>query len=297
MAKLNIREYLPEYKGMKDVIKHVLYNGSIAYHTTETPFFDLAYKVGACKLNFSDNEYGFYLYLLNSDNKAVGMYKMTPRLRGFTNQQLAEQYKRLFYCKYYNHDRDMWEILVDGLLVKADIYKEGCGLATILKDDKWAVVDRNNNYIVPSGKYDYIDGFDKCGLARVKKTGKTHIFDPEKSTRDRWGVIDTKGNEILPLEYSEIWAFYNKNRKSTTIWKGGNVVYLEDGQFVEEYSERVYKYDFTLMTHELRIKEDWSQGNYNCLDPNYNRDPSDEYTIWDALDGEPEAAGNIDYEW
>ena len=80
MAKLNIREYLPEYKGMKDVIKHVLYNGSIAYHTTETPFFDLAYKVGACKLNFSDNEYGFYLYLLNSDNKAVGMYKMTPRL-------------------------------------------------------------------------------------------------------------------------------------------------------------------------------------------------------------------------
>lgn len=85
MTKFKIRDYMPEYKGMKDVVK------------------------------------------------------------------LADQHKRLFYCKFYNQDRDMWETFVNGLLVNETIYKEGCGLATILKDDKWAVIDRNRNYIVPPG--------------------------------------------------------------------------------------------------------------------------------------------------
>lgn len=288
---------MSEYNGMKDVIKTTYANGSVVYHTMESSFVDLANSLRACKLNVSDNEFGFYLHLFNSSNETVGVYKMTPRLRGFTQQQFADQRKRLFFCKAYNQNRKMWETYIDGRLVKADIYKEGCGLATILKDDKWSVVDRNNNEVVPSGKYDYIDGFDKCGLARVKINGRTHLFDPGKNTRDRWGVIDTEGNEVLPLIYSEIWSFYNKNRLTTTVWKGDDLTDMEDGVFYDYYQERAYKYDFVLKTRELCIKEDWSQGNYNCLDPNYNWSPSDDYTIWDALDGEPEAAGNIDYEW
>jgi hypothetical protein len=165
-----------------------------------------------------------------------------------------------------------------------------------LNDGYYYVVDKENKYIVPPGKYDYIDGFDKCGLARVKIDGKVNFIDPTKSTKDRWGIIDIDGNEVLPLIYSEIWAFYNKNRLTTTIWKGDDLTDMEDGVFYNYYQEKVYKYDFVLKTHELRIKEDWSQGNYNCLDPNNNWDPSDEYTIEDALDGEPEATGNIDYE-
>lgn len=297
MPIFKTREYMSEYNGMKDVIKTTYANGSVVYHTMESSFVDLANSLRACKLNVSDNEFGFYLHLFNSSNETVGVYKMTPRLRGFTQQQFADQRKRLFFCKAYNQNRKMWETYIDGRLVKADIYKEGCGLATILKDDKWSVVDRNNNEVVPSGKYDYIDGFDKCGLARVKINGRTHLFDPGKNTRDRWGVIDTEGNEVLPLIYSEIWSFYNKNRLTTTVWKGDDLTDMEDGVFYDYYQERVYKYDFVLKTRELCIKEDWSQGNYNCLDPNYNWSPSDDYTIWDALDGEPEAAGNIDYEW
>lgn len=297
MTRFKTREYLPEYNGMKEVIKITHANGSVVYHTIESSFVNLANSLGANKLNVSDNEFGLYLHLFTLNNEAVGMYKMTPRLRGFSIQQLVDQHRRLFVYKVYNRDRKMWETYVDGRLVKADIYKEGCGLATILKDDKWSVIDGNNNEVVPSGKYDYIDGFDKCGLARVKINGKIHIFNPEKSTKDRWGVIDTEGNEVLPLVFSEIWAFYNKNRLTTTVWKGDKLIDLEDGTFYDYYQERVYKYDFVLKTRELRIKEDWSQGNYNCLDPNYNRDPSDDYSIWDALEGEVEAAGNIDYEW
>lgn len=297
MPRFKTREYMSEYNGMKDVIKTTHTNGSVVYHTMESSFVDLANRLGACKLNYADNEFGFYLHLFNSSNETVGVYKMTPRLRGFTQQQLADQHRKLFWCKRFNQYTRFWETYVDGRLLKADIYKEGCGLASIMKDGKWSVVDKNNNEVVPSGKYDYIDGFDKCGLARVKINGKTHIHDPEKSTKDKWGVIDIEGKEILPLIYSEIWAFYNKKRLTTTVWKGDKITDMEDGVFYDYYQERVYKYDFVLKTRELRIKEDWSQGNYNCLEPNYNWTPSDDYTICDALDGEPEAAGNIDYEW
>ena len=290
-------EFISEFNGMKDVIKKNYTDGRIIYHTREYPFTEEAYTKGACKLNAVDNEFGHYMHLFNSKNETVGVYKMTSRLRGFTIQQLAEQKSKLFCCKMFNQEKGIWETYVDGAPAKVSSYKEGCGLASILNDGHYYVVDNKNNYIVPPGKYDYIDGFDKCGLARVKIDGKEEIYHPENSTKDRWGIIDTKGNEVLPLIYSEIWSFYKKNRLTTTVWKGGNITDMEDGVFYDYYQEKVYKYDFVLKTHELRIKEDWSQGNYNCLDPNYNGDPGDEYTIGDALEDEPEAAGNIDYDW
>lgn len=290
MPRFKIREYLPEYKSMKDIIKHTLYNGDVVYHTMEAPFVDLANSLGACKLNFVDNEFGFYLHLFNSSNETVGVYKMTPRLRGFTLQQLADQHKRLFYCKLYNQDRDMWETYIDGRLIKADIYKDGCGLATVLKDDKWSVIDRNNNDVVPPGKYDYIDGFDKCGLARVKINGKTHIFDPEKSTRDRWGIIDTKGNEVLEVRYDEIWLFYNKNRKATRVVEISQEVDCNG----EEYTQEIL-YEFNLYSKELVEAGYWIDDEY--YEAKDDNDSSSQYSVWDALDGEPEAAGNIDYEW
>ena len=58
-----------------------------------------------------------------------------------------------------------------------------------------------------------------------------------------------------------------------------------------------YRYDYNLNSRELLLKEDWSEGNYNCLDQECNWDHSEECTIWDALDGELEVAGNFDYEW
>ena len=283
MPKFKTREYLSEYNGLKDVIKTTYTNGSFVYHTMESSFVDLAKSLGACKLNISDNEFGFYLHLFNSNNEAVGMYKMTPRLRGFSIQQLSVQRNRLLFCKVYNQNRKMWESYIDGMLVKADIYKEGCGLSTILKDDKWSVVDRHNNEVVPSGKYDYIDGFDKCGLARVKINGKTHLFDPEKSTRDRWGIIDTEGNEVLPLIYSEIWNFYNKGRNSTKVYKGEE----EDGEYIVRFFE--YRFEFDKRRLIDVEAEEFERTRMANLEYNYS--------VWDALDGEPEAAGNIDYEW
>ena len=113
----------------------------------------------------------------------------------------------------------------------------------------WGVEDLDGNIIVPYGKYEWIDGFDH-GLARVRTVGRTTytknisalcslegdeiITDEEeilaKVLEDRekrpevfakWGIINEKGEEVLPVEYDEIWKFLGKNRDSTKVVKDG----------------------------------------------------------------------------
>lgn len=106
----------------------------------------------------------------------------------------------------------------------------------------------NAGFIVPFGKYEWIEGFDH-GLSRVRTHGLTGytknitaIFDddwneitdrkiieekeaeyrikhPEKYAK--WGIIDEAGKEVLPTEYDEIWKFYGKNRLSTKVVRDG----------------------------------------------------------------------------
>ena len=106
----------------------------------------------------------------------------------------------------------------------------------------------NAGFIVPFGKYEWIEGFDH-GLSRVRTHGLTGytknitaIFDddwneitdrkiieekeaeyrmkhPEKYAK--WGIIDETGKEVLPTEYDEIWKFYGKNRLSTKVVRDG----------------------------------------------------------------------------
>ena len=62
---------------------------------------------------------------------------------------------------------------------------------------QWGVIDQNGVVIVPFGKYSWIDNFDQ-GLARVN----TRI--PQGGSRyatvKKWGIINEKGEEVLPLE-------------------------------------------------------------------------------------------------
>ena len=73
----------------------------------------------------------------------------------------------------------------------------------------------DGSVVVPFGKYNWIDGFDK-GLARVKTGGVTNGINKSK-----WGLIDEKGEVVLPVEYDAIWTFYGKERNSTNVVKGG----------------------------------------------------------------------------
>ncbi len=191
----------------------------------------------------------------------------------------------------------------------------GC-LKVVEKDSKYGVTDLNGNIIVPFGKYAWIDGFDK-GLARVHgygitktKNGECHsytvpffIFDEnndiianpnwnkeEQEVPAKWGIINEKGEEVLPMEYDNIWKFYGKNRFSTRVEKDGK-------------SRQVYFHDLNPNLPKRGISQVGYSRSYNGYGRNYGEYAgsyaqdvmgySDD-VINDAFDGDPDAYWNID---
>ena len=189
-------------------------------------------------------------------------------------------------------------------------------------DGKWGVADSEGNEIVPFGKYGWIDGFDH-GLARVRTSGKLYrsrakavaiitnsqnvITDPVEIAQEKdnerelhperfakWGIINERGEEVLPVVYDNIWNFLGKNRYSCRVEKGNDwhEVYFSD-------------LNPSLPPHSC-IRQDesgpwsWSLGNvrqhYEEFAGTYAQDVagySDE-DINDAFDGDPDAYWNID---
>jgi len=161
---------------------------------------------------------------------------------------------------------------------------------------RWGVEDLEGNVIVPYGKYEWIDGFDQ-GLARVRTVGqitytknieelyvgvgsgnveiitdqaeihRKRLEDREKRPEvfAKWGIINEKGEEVLPVEYDEIWKFLGKNRSSTKVVKDG-------------VEREVYFYD---LNHKLPFpgQRSKSKGGYNS---NYSRYDMKRDT-WDAM--------------
>ncbi len=97
-------------------------------------------------------------------------------------------------------------------------------------DSQYEVISVDGKVIVPKGTYSWIDTFDG-GLTRVYIGG---------CENKKWGIIDSTGNIVLPLHYSNIWNFYKKNRTTTTI------------ESVDELQNRLVG-SFNLITHETVI--------------------------------------------
>ena len=67
----------------------------------------------------------------------------------------------------------------------------------------YGVITLDGEIVVPFGKYDLIERF--ClGVTRVK-IGKESSGN--KDSNCKWGIIDTKGNELLPVIYDRIWNY------------------------------------------------------------------------------------------
>ena len=101
------------------------------------------------------------------------------------------------------------------------------GDTCILKLNNQYCVIHKGQVVVPYGKYAWIDKFDN-GFARVRTEGLTNttLDSPFKKKQEehpeqfaKWGIINEQGEEVLPLEYDEVWMFYGKNRKSTYVKK------------------------------------------------------------------------------
>ena len=175
---------------------------------------------------------------------------------------------------------------------------------------QWAVIDNQGNFIVPFGKYGWIDGFDS-GLARVRirtfavctrdaVVDHFNLSDARSSGiicldngNAKWGIINERGEEVLPLVYDNIWNFLGKNRFSTTVEKDGksSEVSFSDlnpalPQRKTNNSRRYYDYDYNY--NRDRHYGEYA-GSYAQDVMGYSDDDID-----DAFDGDPDAYWNID---
>ena len=145
--------------------------------------------------------------------------------------------------------------------------------------------DIAGNEIVPFGKYSWIDGFDH-GLARVKMG---QITNGMKNTDNRWGIINKKGEEVLPLVYNNIWNFFGKNRFSTKAIKDG----MQTDVFLHDLNPDLPRHGKYRILHD----EPETYGrHYGEFAGSYAQDVmgySDD-VINDAFEGDPDAYWNID---
>lgn len=171
----------------------------------------------------------------------------------------------------------------------------------VVKNGEYGVTDLDDNVIVPFGKYDWIEGFD-FGLSRVrtkgihnhpeswvpynctsqkeyneqmaeiKEEGRKYEEDRRQHNErySKWGIINEKGEEVLPVEYDEVWGFMGRGYASTNVEKDG-------------LTRRVYFSDLISSEAEEKAEED-NNGSY-CDDyREYYEEPYDwKADTWDAL--------------
>lgn len=192
----------------------------------------------------------------------------------------------------YLYDRDKWGVIDSKGKLIVDIEYKGISIS----DDKevltlhdytkgYCAINRNGNVIVPFGKYDYIDGFS-YGYARVKR-GKT--TNGRIDNDNLWGIINTKGEEVLPLDYAKIWKFHEKHYLGfTTVETKDSVRHkflFSEGKLNTEMQSRLHNdVEFDSFHHYGEYAGTYAQDVMGY----------DDDTINDAFDGDPDAYWNID---
>ena len=126
---------------------------------------------------------------------------------------------------------------------------------------------------------------------RIGVTAENHSDEQTKRPKYKWGIINEKGEEVLPVTYDNIWNFFGKNRYSTKVEKDG---YMSDIDFISLNPSLPNK----CKGHSHRIDD---EDHYPYDEPGWGRyneyggyNGYDDYTIDSAFDGDPEATWNID---
>ena len=162
---------------------------------------------------------------------------------------------------------------------------------------QYGVIDNNGIVVVPFGKYGWISGYDH-GLARVKSIhgeGRLSIGS-NLMEKPKWGIIDKKGEVVLPVEYDEIWNFLGKGRTTTKVIKEGV------SSWFSLETRKLFSHDPSLrsfhLEHEPYDEDHWDDygRSYGKYSGSYAQDVmgySDD-VIDDAFEGDPDAYWNID---
>lgn len=88
------------------------------------------------------------------------------------------------------------------------------------KHCKYAVMDNKRNEIIPLGKYTYIDGASH-NYFRVKVGGTPDCVEGQEA---KWGIINSKGEEVVPIKYDFIQPFYQRDKNQVQLRS-----YVSDG--------------------------------------------------------------------
>lgn len=145
---------------------------------------------------------------------------------------------------------------------------------------QYAVVNGSGDEIVPAGKYTWISDFYH-GLARV--TSNTQMTDG--TDKKLWGIINDKGEEVLPVTYTAIWNFSGKSVKWLHVEKENRVEYVEMNALLgipQTYRRPYHNYDYG-------NEYDDYNGSYAQDVAGYSDD-----VISDAFEDDPDAYWNID---
>lgn len=144
---------------------------------------------------------------------------------------------------------------------------------------EYGIRDMQGNLVVPFREYDYIHGYGSdadVGLLMVEKNGMRGFLALEDmilkipavwqnvgsfsqgchytwgKMHDKYGIIDTEGNLIYPVEYEDAAVFEND---SVALWKDG-LVSLYDDHGCLLYQDRDCRYiTFTGKCYEVRLED------------------------------------------
>lgn len=88
-----------------------------------------------------------------------------------------------------------------------EMYPFSCGLSLVRNCQyQYAYIDYDNNIVIPFGIYSWCEPTFVCGYARVLK--------------DKWGIINTRGDFVIPLKYDKIWALKEEHLCSIKAYIG-----------------------------------------------------------------------------
>ena len=157
------------------------------------------------------------------------------------------------------------------------VYEFDDALIIERKDGKWGVMSNQGDEIVPFGKYDLIEPFF-MGLARVK-IGDVSVGVSENFGKYLWGIINLSGEEVIPVEYTELWQFHLKQKTKIRIGKDAEY------QWIDLYDIAPYPYNIKTDSDGCIMDAEY----YDQLREDYRIDD-----VSDAFEGDSAAYWNID---
>lgn len=121
-----------------------------------------------------------------------------------------------------------------------------CGLSLVRNHQyQYAYININNKQVIPFGKYSWCDPQFTCGFSRVMEY---HYFEE----KNKWGIIDTLGNIVVPLKYDKIWtlkeeylfsikAFVDNKEERLNLQQLGNKVIFDGLTYICTLSIEAFK--------------------------------------------------------